>query len=156
MPPTTKIARYLPALALIAGLGAVSALAVVLSASETVLRRGFAAALAESASAPAGKQRSAGNGYLRLSRDDTSLPLGWPSPVAVGDRLTIAARDGRRHELEVVEIAEIGATVTRVEQAGEPRLLMVVCKVLDAPEARSVRFIVEADDSAGSFTAVRS
>src|SRR5262245_32215374 len=147
MPLRTKIAGHVPALALAAGFGAVAALSIALSMPERALGRSFASAFAEVRSSSPVSARPSGSGELLLSRHEDEPPLGWSQPVAAGDRMTITARDGRTRTLEVVEVSEVTAKATRVERAGEPRFLMVICKVVGAPDARPIRFVVEAEET---------
>src|SRR5262245_30224492 len=115
MPLIRKIAGHVPALALAAGFGAVAALSVALSMPERALGRNFASAFAEARSSSPDSAGPAGSGELLLSRHEDEAPLGWSQPVAAGDRMTITARDGRTRTLEVVELREVAAKVTRVE-----------------------------------------
>ena len=68
-------------------------------------------------------------------------------PLAIGDRITIAGRDGRERHLEVVDLKAIGGNTVRATGAAHPRLLLVTCRVSGEgrPGEAPVRFIVEAE-----------
>jgi hypothetical protein len=103
-----------------------------------------------SAGAAAQARSAVGDEGFWLTRAEVESPAPFAKPLAVGDRITISAQDGRERQLEVIDLKTIGAgTATRVvSEAGHNRLLLVTCRVLggagrqgDAP----VRFIVEAE-----------
>ena len=125
--------------------------------SDLLLNRGFGNALQASrpglsfdtaeAKAPAQGTPVGDEGYW-LTRAEVESPAPFAKPLAVGDRITIAARDGRERQLEVVHLKAVGGSATRVLRSSAMRLLLVTCRVTgegvdqaDAP----VRFIIEAE-----------
>jgi hypothetical protein len=71
--------------------------------------------------------------------------------LAVGDRITIAGRDGRARTIEVIEIKPVGAPILKVAADPAPvRLMRVTCRPLGAKGAEKeelVRFFVEVEDA---------
>ena len=142
----------MPLIALAGACATVGALASTVFRPEAVLDRGVEAALAQVAE-PAPEQKVRGSGspqaladspHFLLSRLDDELPLGLSKPVQTGDRIAISGRNGHR-TLEVVDIREIGPSLTRVESTPGPRFLLVSCREVGATNPRLVRFIIEAD-----------
>ena len=136
---------------------AVVAAGVGLLRSDLLLNRGFGKALQASrpglsfdtAAAPAPSQGPAvGDEGYWLTRAEVESPAPFAKPLAVGDRITIAGRDGRERRLEVVDLKAVGGNAARYLRSGAMRLLLVTCRVtgegveqVDAP----VRFIIEAE-----------
>jgi hypothetical protein len=123
--------------------------------SDLLLTRGFGKAFQNSAPALSfdaastkdGAQSAASGdeGYW-LTRADVESPAPFAKPLAVGDRITIAGRDGRERRLEVTDLKAVGDNSGRNTQL---RLMLVTCRVTDAGSGEStVRFIVEAEPSA--------
>ncbi|MCB1510939.1 MAG: hypothetical protein KDJ36_08540 [Hyphomicrobiaceae bacterium] len=79
---------------------------------------------------------TAGDGPLALSA----------GRITVGDRITIAGRDGAKRIYAVSLIKEIEVPITKVTETDPPaRLLLVVARDVARPASRPLRFIVEAD-----------
>lgn len=137
-------------LALSACLAVAAVAGAAVSRTDLLLSHGFGRALENSRPVlsfePSGGQTDAtvGDEGYWLTRAEVESPAPFAKPLAVGDRITIAGRDGRERHLEVADLKAVGGTLLR---AGSPRLLLVTCRVLDASaqEARPVRFIVEAE-----------
>ena len=138
----------------LAGLAVAAAAAAAVPHTDLMLSRGFGNAL--DASRPGlsfetavGKPSAqVGDEGYWLTRAEVESPTPFAKPLAVGDRITIAGRDGRERHLEVVDLKAIGGSPVRTGSAAHPRLLLVTCRVagegadrIEAP----VRFIVEAD-----------
>ncbi len=145
-----KIFASLPLIALAGTCATVGALAWTVFRPEAVLDRGVEAVLAQvapaqQATAPASRPGLKDSPDFWLSRLDEELPLGLSKPVHVGDRIEISGRNGRR-TLEIVDIREIGPSLTRVESTPGPRFLLVSSRVVGSASPRLVRFIIEADE----------
>jgi hypothetical protein len=70
--------------------------------------------------------------------------------LAVGDRITIAGRDGRARTIEVIEIKPVGAPILKVAADAAPvRLMRVTCRVVGASTEKQelVRFFIEVEDA---------
>jgi hypothetical protein len=133
-----------------------AAVAVVAAAgalnSDFLLARGFGKALQNAAPAlsfdtvqrngPAQGVASGSEGYW-LTRAEVESSSPFASPLAVGDRITIAGRDGHERRLEVTDLKSIGDHAARGAQL---RLMLVTCRVADpGSEEATVRFIIEAE-----------
>ena len=90
----------------------------------------------------------AGDEGFWLTRSEVESPAPFAKPLAIGDSITIAGRDGRERRLEVVDLKTLGGKATVVgNRHGHGRLLLVTCRVAaDAAERAEapVRFIIEA------------
>lgn len=80
---------------------------------------------------------------------------GVTPPVAVGDRITLSAREGGAVSYEVIEVRPISANLDAAgsgSAAGQPhsRLMLVTAVSAPMPKAKTVRFIVDADASTDS------
>lgn len=136
----------------IAALAAVAVTAggmgVMLGQSDRLIASGFAIALAQTPGAVAPERPSFDPSALRLSRhEDTAAVTGMLTPH-VGDRISITGAGGRAEVLEVVDVAELPMSATRVETDGRDRKLAVVtCRQTGVPasEAKIVRFIVDSE-----------
>ena len=143
----------------LAGVAAAAAAGAAALHTDLLLSRGFGNAL--DASRPglsfettAGKPSTQGavgdEGYW-LTRAEVESPTPFAKPLAIGDRITIAGRDGRERQLEVVDLKAIGGHHARATVAVHPRLLLVTCRVAgEAPDRTEapVRFIIEAEPAA--------
>jgi len=141
----------------LAGVAVAAAAGAVALRTDLLLSRGFGHALdtprpgmsfdTVAAKEPAPGAAAGDEGYW-LTRAEVESPTPFAKPLAVGDRITIAGRDGRERHLEVVDLKAIGGSPVRTGSAAHPRLLLVTCRVAgegaDRVEA-PVRFIVEAD-----------
>ena len=104
----------------LAGVAAAVAAGAAVLRTDLLLSRGFGNAL--DASRPglsfetaAGKPHGAGagdEGYW-LTRAEVESPTPFAKPLAIGDRITIAGRDGRERQLEVVDLKALGGHPTR-------------------------------------------
>lgn len=145
------------------GLLAISALAVasaaaVLSASPLTLARSVLPQTAPVGATPTPDRMlvAAATGGLgrhmrlaRLSAGDGAALLSGRRAIAIGDRISIAGRDGAKRDYAVAAIKEIEVPVGDVADHGPPsRLLLVVAHDVASPGARPLRFIVEAEREA--------
>ena len=82
-----------------------------------------------------------------LTRSEVESPALFAKQLAVGDRISIAGRDGRERQLEVVDLKAIGGNAARPLRAGGMRLLLVTCRVTGEASDRDapVRFVIEAE-----------
>jgi len=147
----------------------VSGMALALAAGAAVLRtdlfldHGFGKALEAprpglSFDTAAAKERAqattAGDEGYWLTRAEVESPAPFAKPLAIGDRITIAGRDGRERQLEVVDLKAIGGNLVRAGTE-HVRLLLVTCRVVgqiggqaaDRAAEAPVRFIIEAGPS---------
>ena len=123
--------------------------------TDLLLSRGFGNALgrfpARSVVRDGGRQAvgaAVGDEGYWLTRAEVESPTPFAKPLAIGDRITIAGRDGRERQLEVVDLKAIGGHHARASQAMHPRLLLVTCRVAGETAGRAeapVRFIIEAE-----------
>jgi len=138
-------------------------IAVAIAAGATVLRtdlllsRGFGHALEAprpglsfDATAPKVLQQgvTVGDEGYWLTRAEVESPAPFGKPLAVGDRITIAGRDGRERQLEVMGLKLVGDNPGRANRALPMRLLLVTCRVTGETGERAdapVRFIIEAE-----------
>jgi len=122
--------------------------------SDVLLARGFGKAFRNSpppvsfnvGAAKDGTQApAAGDEGYWLTRSEVESPSPFAKPLAVGDRITIAGRDGHERRLEVTDLKAIGDNAVRGTQL---RLMLVTCRVADADadsDGAMVRFIIEAE-----------
>ena len=133
--------------------------------SDLLLNRGFGNALEASrpglsfdtaaTKAPAQGVTVGDEGYW-LTRAEVESPTPFAKPLAVGDRITIAGRDGRERQLEVVDLKAVGGNAARALRSGAMRLLLVTCRVTGEGADRAdapVRFIIEAEPAAPALPA---
>jgi hypothetical protein len=143
---------------------AVAAGAVVLH-TDLLLNRGFGNALGTprpglsfdtvTAKEPARGAAVGDEGYW-LTRAEVESPAPFAKPLAVGDRITIAGRDGRERQLEVVDLKAVGGNAAQARRSGAMRLLLVTCRVTGEAAERAdapVRFIIEAEPAAPALPA---
>lgn len=147
-----KIIASMPLIALAGACTTVGVLALTVFRPDAVLDHGVEAALTQVAeptrkadAAPSSRQALADSPNFLLSRLDDELSLGLSKPVQTGDRIEISGRNGRR-TLEVVDIREIGPSLTRIESTPGPRFLLVSCREVGSSSPRLVRFIIEAGE----------
>jgi hypothetical protein len=142
---------------LLAGAVAAVGAAAVLVRTDLLLHRGFGVALDvprpglsfEITSAPAQGAVAGDEGYW-LTRADVESPALFAKPLAIGDRITIASRDGRERRLEVVDLKALGGSSAHAGRHGHARLLLVTCRVAGEAAERAeahVRFIIEAESA---------
>jgi hypothetical protein len=82
-----------------------------------------------------------------LTRSEVESPAPFAKQLAVGDRITIAGRDGRERQLEVTDLKSVGGNAGRRLRSGM-HLLLVTCRVKSEaadPADMPVRFIIEAE-----------
>lgn len=124
-------------------------LGLVLGQSDQLIASGFATALAQAPTrAPAAERPAFDPSALRLSRHEETAAITGILAPHVGDRISIAGAGGRAEVLEVVDVAELPMSATRVETDGRDRKLAVVtCRQTGVPasEAKIVRFIVDSE-----------
>ena len=71
-------------------------------------------------------------------------PLGWVGPLHVGDRITIAQPQGGLRTLEVIAARPLISPLEKVSNDSDiGALTLIISKVVGAPEAAKVRFIIE-------------
>ena len=140
-------------LVVLAGIAVAVAAGAAVLRTDLLLSRGFGNAL--DASRPglsfettAGKpsaQAAVGDEGYWLTRAEVESPTPFAKPLAIGDRITIAGRDGRERQLEVVDLKAIGGHHVRTTPAVHLRL----CSSPAVSPARAreapVRFIIEAE-----------
>jgi hypothetical protein len=92
-----------------------------------------------------------------LTRAEVESPAPFGKPLAVGDRITIAGRDGRERQLEVMTLKMVGDNNSvRAGRALPMRLLLVTCRVTGETGERAdapVRFIIEAEPASPALPA---
>ncbi|PPD26778.1 MAG: hypothetical protein CTY20_13765 [Hyphomicrobium sp.] len=152
-----------PALAVLATGASLWIVGLGLGNADTLVARGFAAALETGSggvmSPPAGDPGAALaqlSGSEEFWLDNATLPEGsqpasWAKPVTLGDRITISS-GGRFRVLDVVEIQAVSGGMDtngmfggNTKVAGSERLLLVTCRDPQAPDAHPVRFVIEGD-----------
>ena len=84
-----------------------------------------------------------------LTRAEVENPIPLGKQLSVGDRITIAGRDGRQRILEVVDLRSLGEPLTKAVTGAHPmRLLLVTCRIVDETNREAgapVRFIIEGE-----------
>lgn len=141
----------------LAGVAVAAAAGAAVLRTDLLLSRGFDHALEAprpglsfetAASKDPAQATTAGDEGYWLTRAEVESPTPFAKPIAVGDRISIAGRDGHERHLEVVDLKAIGGNVARAAGPAHPRLLLVTCRIVgegaglaEAP----VRFIVEAE-----------
>jgi hypothetical protein len=88
-----------------------------------------------------------------LTRTSIAGPAPFEKGLAVGDRITIAGRDGRARTLQVVDLKKlVGAPLLKVAEDSTPvRLVRVTARVVGSPEGGReglVRFFIEVEEAA--------
>jgi len=90
------------------------------------------------------------------TRAEFDGPAPFDRRLAVGDRITIAGRDGRARNLEVVGLKAMSAPLLKIAVGAAPvPLLLVICRVIDATDPQKqelVRFMIEAEEEAKPAT----
>ncbi|MEI9902509.1 MAG: hypothetical protein WDN31_23200 [Hyphomicrobium sp.] len=66
-------------------------------------------------------------------------------PVSIGDRITITS-NGAERVLHVVNIDRLDSQVMPISSERQSPLLLVTCRDAAEPQARPVRFLIEADE----------
>ena len=136
---------------------AVAGASVGVLRSDLLLNRGFGNALQAtrpglSFDAVAAKTEdhaaAVGDEGYWLTRSEVESPAPFAKQLAVGDRISIAGRDGRERQLEVVDLKAIGGNAARPLRTGGMRLLLVTCRVTGEAADRAdapVRVVIEAE-----------
>lgn len=138
-----------------AGLGAA---AMTLGNGDAVVERGFQRAFADldSKSVP-GKslQVVAGSEEFWLTHLVRDAGPAVTKPVAVGDRITINS-NGIDRVLSVVTVDKLDSQVLPISSERPQPLLLVTCRDAAQPEARPVRFLIEAGDELPALSSAKS
>jgi hypothetical protein len=153
MASSTTVKSRLVALA---GVALAAAAGAAVLRTDLLLSHGFGNALDasrpglsfETATDKQSAQGAVGDEGYWLTRAEVESPTPFAKPLAIGDRITIAGRDGRERQLEVVDLKAIGGHHARATPAVHPRLLLVTCRVAGEGAERHeapVRFIIEAE-----------
>jgi hypothetical protein len=145
---TGAITKNLPVAVL--GLSAVGlgAAAVTIGNGEAVVERGFQRAIAGlDSTATSGKVAPVVSGseefwLTHLVHDAAATAA---KPVAVGDRITIAS-NGTERVLGVVSVDRLDSQVMQISSERPAPLLLVTCRDVANPDARPIRFVVEAGE----------
>lgn len=146
--------RFLTALPLALVLGVTGATAV--ANTDAFVASGFKSALGNSVSTVTANAASksgpvAGSEAYWLSSAGEATPAprevslaNWTKPVTIGGTVTLGVA-GDERVLDVIDISEIPASVTRVGTAREKASLVIVSlREVGKPDAPIVRFVVEA------------
>jgi len=149
----------LPVAALGIAASGVGIAALTLGNSDAVVERGFERALATMDRTDGAKSRApavAGSEQYWLTHvvHDPSTMLAT-KPVAVGDRITINS-GGRDRVLSVVTIDKLDRSLLLTSSERPARLLLVTCRDQTNPNARPVRFLIEADDEVPALSALKT
>ncbi|WP_072376007.1 hypothetical protein [Hyphomicrobium sp. NDB2Meth4] len=139
-----------------AGLGAA---AVTLGNGEAVVERGFQRAIANM-DADAGAKRAApvvaGTEEFWLTHVVHDAGTATAKPVSVGDRITISS-NGTQRVLNVVTVDRLDNQVLPVSSTAHPTpLILVTCRDEANPQARPVRFLLEAGEELPALSAVKA
>ncbi|MDX2288830.1 MAG: hypothetical protein NW217_08435 [Hyphomicrobiaceae bacterium] len=91
--------------------------------------------------------------WLGDARNAGLTPVALRGPLTVGDRITIDGVAGKR-ELEVVALADVPASMTRMIEGDVSRgLVMVTCRAVGDDSPAVVRFIIEPGPAASAALA---
>lgn len=155
---TGAIRKHLPVAML--GLSAVGlgAAAIALGNGEAVVERGFQRAIANMDGKPSGQKGFpvvAGSEEFWLTHvvHDAGAPAA--KPVAVGDRITIAS-NGAQRVLNVVTVDKLDSQVLPISSERPTPLLLVTCRDEANPQARPVRFLIEAGDELPALSSAKA
>jgi hypothetical protein len=157
----SSLKARIPLLALAATAGSIAAVSFALSRPEALIDRSLNAALSRmgggSAVTASRPSDGAETGLLRLSSTRAADgPAGFGQALAVGDRITIAAKDGARRMLEVAEVRPLAETGAAQAGGADGTLLLVTCNVLGGAPGEVVRFVIEdAGDRAPALPATQ-
>ena len=137
-----------PVAALAVVTAGVAVAALTLGNGDAVVERGFERALAsmEKRSGPAGASADAlAAQKLLLKHVVHDAGTTFTKPVTVGDRITITS-DGNERILNVVTVDKLDSSIIPTSSERPTQLLLVTCSEAAKPEARPVRFLIEADE----------
>jgi hypothetical protein len=154
---TGAIRRNLPLAVLgfsAAGLGAA---AISLGNGEAVVEHGFQRAIA---GLDASSERKvlpvvAGSEEFWLTHLVHDAGMTAAKPVSVGDRITIAS-NGTQRVLNVVTVDRLDSQVLPVSTERPTPMLLVTCRDEANPQARPIRFLIEAGDEIPALSAVKA
>ncbi len=154
---TGAIRKHLPIVVLgfaAAGLGAA---AVTLGNGEAVVERGFKRAIAnmDGQSAIRPLPVVAGSEEFWLTHVVHDAAFTPTKPVAVGDRITINSGRSER-VLSVVTIDKLDSQVLPASSERPAPLLLVTCRDETNPQARPVRFLIEAGDELPALSSAKA
>jgi hypothetical protein len=138
-----------------AGLGAA---AMTLGNGDAVVERGFQRAFADlDGKAVPGKPLPvvAGSEEFWLTHLVHDAGPAITKPVAVGDRITINS-NGRDRVLSVVTVDKLDSQVLPISSERPTPLLLVTCRDAAEPEARPVRFLIEAGEDLPALSSAKS
>jgi hypothetical protein len=145
---TGAMTKNLPVAVL--GLSAVglAGAAVTLGNGEAVVERGFQRAIAGLDGAAAEHKvlpvvSGSEEFWLTHLVHNTGAPVA--KPVSVGDRITIAS-NGTERVLGVVSVDRLDSQVMQISSERPTPLLLVTCRDVANPDARPIRFVVEAGE----------
>ncbi len=149
----------LPVAALGVAAVGVGAAALSFGNGDAVVERGFERALATMDGSEATKRTAAaisGSEQFWLTHvvHDASAPI-FSKPVAVGDRITISS-GGQDRVLDVVTIDKLDSALVLASSERPARLLLVTCRDQSNPDAKPVRFLLEADDEIPALSSLRT
>ena len=150
----------LPVAALGVAAVGVGAAALSFGNGDAVVERGFERALATMADGSDGNKRTApaiaGSEQFWLTHvvHDPSAPL-LTKPVAVGDRITISS-GGRDRVLHVATIDKLDSSLVLASSEQPARMLLVTCRDPANPDAKPVRFLIEADEAIPALSSART
>lgn len=155
---TGAIRRNLPVAVL--GLSAVGlgAAALTLGNGEAVVERGFQRAIANM-DGTTGQQHKvlpvvAGSEDFWLTHVVHDAGATATKPVAVGDRITIAS-GGAERVLNVVTVDRLDSQVLPISSERPTPLLLITCRDEGNPQARPVRFLIEAGDELPALSSAK-
>jgi len=139
----------------IVGLGTVAA---TFGNGEAVVERSFERAIANLDGGTATKKVTpvvSGSEEFWLTHLVHDSGAASAKPVAVGDRITISS-GGRDRVLHVVDIDRLDSQILPVSSERTAPLLLVTCRDASQPEARPIRFLIEAGDELPALSQVRT
>ncbi len=155
---TGAIRRNIPVAVL--GLSAVGlgAAAIALGNGEAVVERGFKRAIANmDGAAPEQKVLPvvAGSEDFWLTHVVHDAAAGTTKPVSAGDRITIAST-GLQRVPKVVTVDRLDSQVLPISSERPTPLLLVTCRDEANPQARPVRFLIEAGDELPALSSAKA
>jgi hypothetical protein len=138
----------LPVATLVVVAAGVAAAALTLGNGDAVVERGFERALASMAKSSASADaRADALGVQKLLLKHVAHKPGatFTKPVTVGDRITITS-EGSERILNVVTVDRLDSSIIPTASEHPTQLLLVTCRDEAKPQARPVRFLIEADE----------
>jgi hypothetical protein len=148
----------LPVAALGIAAAGVGVAALSLGNGDAVVESGFERALATMADRTDGARAAAISGseqyWLTHAVHEPSTMLA-SKPVAVGDRITINS-GGRDRVLHVVTVDKLDSSLRLASSEQPARLFVVTCRDQANPDARPVRFLMEAGDDLPALSAMKT